>query len=413
VVGILDEGRNYEPSETVIGHAPERQERALDNSAELEHEWCCVLGGDSGLVGELQLSLLVETVDLSSVLSEKGRVEVDVRPVTRSNALLRTGSDGIEHVLGGVGLGRAVCAVLPEVADKVLGVRADRAKVDSATATLEEKETVKLFEEKSVRLVDGAQDGLTGSGELLEEANDVVGRLTIETTGRLVEEQQELRLGSELDTDGKTLPGLDTKTIAGETNHRVGNVLHLEQLQDLFNVVVLLALWHIMGLAEVSREPKGLADGASPLVHILLLDVGGTTLEVDAGWAASDESITADDTDGLTVGEDIEESGLSGTGSTHQRSERTRLDVSENVVEELASATRDRDRVAQVLPSEWLTSLDEALKVLLGGALAEGLLALLQTGVAGFGVGVLRLEDSDGRCVGSLRGALDELKANA
>jgi hypothetical protein len=37
--------------------------------------------------------------------------------------------------------------------------------------------------------MDGDEDGLSGGGELAEEANDVVGRLSIQARGRLIGEE--------------------------------------------------------------------------------------------------------------------------------------------------------------------------------------------------------------------------------
>jgi hypothetical protein len=65
------------------------------------------------------------------------------------------------------------------------------------------------LEEKSVRLVDSAENLLTGSGKLSEESNNVVCGLTIETGSRLVQEEKEIGLGSKLDTDSDSLSGFD------------------------------------------------------------------------------------------------------------------------------------------------------------------------------------------------------------
>lgn len=68
------------------------------------------------------------------------------------------------------------------------------------------------MEQKSVRLMNGAENLLASSGELAEESNDVVGTLAIETGGRLVQEEEEFWLGCKLDTDGKTLASFDGET---------------------------------------------------------------------------------------------------------------------------------------------------------------------------------------------------------
>lgn len=57
--------------------------------------------------------------------------------------------------------------------------------------------------------MDGTQDLLAGSSEFSKESNNVVGGLTIETGRRLVEEEQEVGFGGELDTDGNSLSCFD------------------------------------------------------------------------------------------------------------------------------------------------------------------------------------------------------------
>jgi hypothetical protein len=106
-------------------------------------------------------------------------------------------ADGIEHVLGGVGFrGTLGAAVGLEVVDQILGVMAERAVEDDATAGLEEEELVEVLKEDGGGLMDGAKDSLACVGELTEETNDVEGCAGVETRGRFVEEHEEFRLGS-------------------------------------------------------------------------------------------------------------------------------------------------------------------------------------------------------------------------
>lgn len=117
-----------------------------------------------------------------------------------------------------------------------------RTEVDGASTSLEQEQTVEHLEEQGVGLMNlpksqrrigceagrkashRAEDGLTGSGELAKEANQIVGRLTVETGSRFVEEKQELRLRGELDADGETLASFDRETEAGETDHGLHEV---------------------------------------------------------------------------------------------------------------------------------------------------------------------------------------------
>lgn len=98
-------------------------------------------------------------------------------------------------------------------------------------------------------------------------------RKLTETRGRLVEEEKQLRLRSELDTDGDTLACLDVETEARETNHGVRLVLKLEKLDDLFDVGILLCFRDVAGLTKVRREAKSLANGGRRFVDVELLDI--------------------------------------------------------------------------------------------------------------------------------------------
>lgn len=55
--------------------------------------------------------------------------------------------------------------------------------------------------------MDSAENLLPSSCELTQEADDVIGALPIETTGRFVKEEKEFRLGRQFDTDSHSFPG--------------------------------------------------------------------------------------------------------------------------------------------------------------------------------------------------------------
>jgi hypothetical protein len=54
-----------------------------------------------------------------------------------------------------------------------------------------------------------------------------------------------------------------------ETNHGIGQLLQLEQFNDILTVVVLGLDRNLLRLSEVSGESKSLSDGSGPLVNIL------------------------------------------------------------------------------------------------------------------------------------------------
>jgi hypothetical protein len=245
-----------------------------------------------------------------------------------------------------------VSTVRGEVLAENVRVLADVAKVDGTSSRLEKEQTIEVLEEHGVRLMDGTEDGLTGSGEFAEETDDVVGGLAVETAARkktrgsdgaakgerrrrdarsgLVEEEEKLGLRGEFDTDSNTLASLDIESETRETDHGVSLVLELEKLDDFLDlwegkenqegrrgwkgrrrkgkkayIGVLLLLRHRRGLTEVGRESEGFADRLRVLVRVLLLNVGGSTLELATGNATSNETLSTDDTDGLAVGENL------------------------------------------------------------------------------------------------------------
>ena len=251
-----------------------------------------------------------------------------------------------DHVFSRVCIIRANSAMFREVLAQDVRVLPNVAEVDGPAASLEEEQPVKVLEQESVRLVNSDEDRLSGGGEFAKEADDVVGGLAVEAGSRFVEEQQELRLRGEFDTDCDTLPRLDVETEAGETDHGVGEIFELEETDDLLDVGVLLSLRDVSGLTEVCREAERFADGSGTLVSVELLGVGGATLELGTRRTTRNQTVTADDADILAVGQNVEKGRLSGTRGSHEGRELARANISENVVEELALTARNRDRVA-------------------------------------------------------------------
>ena len=58
-------------------------------------------------------------------------------------------------------------------------------------------------------------------------------------------------------------------------------------------------------LTKVGTEAEGFANGGGMLVSVLLLDVGGSALELLANLATVDENLPVDDTSRLAVREDV------------------------------------------------------------------------------------------------------------
>ncbi|GKT65725.1 hypothetical protein ColTof4_03509 [Colletotrichum tofieldiae] len=366
-----------EAGEEVVGTAPEAEVHALHDHLELVPLRAGVLPLEIVVCGPARgHALLLQLADGVLDVSKLGAVVPDVGPVLVSDAGRGAGADGLEHVLGNVVGGLGDSAVALQVIAQDDGVLANVAKVDGAPTPLEEQETVKVLKQGGVGLVDGAENGLSGGGQLLEEAHNVEGALAVKTGGGLVEEEEELGLGGQLDTDGHTLALLDRQAELGGSNDAVGDVLHLQQGDDLFNIRESLRDRGLVGLAEEGGEAEGLADGLGGIVEIELLSVRGATLELLSGLDAVDEDVAVNNTDVLARREHVEKSGLACTGSTHQGCKLAGLDVSKDVVEETTGSTGNGDIVVEVLPGQDGFRLDGEIGTLLlvAAALACSLL---------------------------------------
>ena len=228
----------------------------------------------------------------------------------------------------------------------------DQAETYSFTTPFQQQKTIEAGEQKSRRLVDRAKNSLALVGELPQKPNNVPRALTIQPRCRFVQEQQEFGLGSELNTDRETFASFDV-----QREHKgVGERLELQKLNDFLDVRVFLLLRDVIWLSEVSGEPHSFADGSCTLVHVHLFSVGGSTSEVASERLSTDEEITRNNTDVLPLSEDVQASGLSGTGSTHESGHRAGFDITINIVKESTSSTGNRDSVIDAFPGESLVA---------------------------------------------------------
>lgn len=164
-----DEQVDEEAREHVVGRAPVSLGRALANDEELRRERRSVRHRLLVVGNRLGESALLDVRDLSDDLLVLGTLQPDLGPVLVTDAGGDTGTDGVQHVLGGVNVGRALGAVTGEVAAEDVRVRANFTEVDRVTAALEEQETVKGLEQERGRLMYRAEDGLALVGELAQE----------------------------------------------------------------------------------------------------------------------------------------------------------------------------------------------------------------------------------------------------
>lgn len=289
------------------------------------------------------------------------------------------GANGGKHPLGrvlSVVAGRRT--VLLKVVDQGLRVLANVAKVDGSSTLGQEKQAIEALEQHGGRLVNGAKDGLAGLGKLFEEVEDGPRGLRVESRGRFINEQQQRRLRSELNADGETLSLFHVETFAkntygdrsvsmskehsryniarGEnlihTNNSIGVFLHIQKSNDLVHVCQLLGLGGASGLAQQGRELESFSHSAGLEVQVLLLNVTGFALEGLVANLAVDEHLARDHTHGDTISETVEKCGLAGSGDSHERCERARLDPTVNVVQNSAGFALDLNVVAKLAPVE-------------------------------------------------------------
>jgi hypothetical protein len=82
----------------------------------------------------------------------------DIRPIAISDARSDTSTNSVEHELGRVNVGRALCAMSREVAAQDVCVCTDVAEVNCVSAALEKEKTIETFKEKRRGLMDRTQD---------------------------------------------------------------------------------------------------------------------------------------------------------------------------------------------------------------------------------------------------------------
>ena len=182
-----------------------------------------------------------------------------------------------------------------EVFEHGLRVLPEVAKVDGLATLLQQQEAVEGLEQLGRRLVDGGEDGLSVVRELAQQQHDRPRRLRVETRSRLVEEDEQGRLGDQLDTDSETFALLDVETHSDFADDRLCVRFHLEELDDLLDKLELFRLRNRARLTEQSGELESLADGGGRHVDVLLLDVTGLALEGKRKRLGVDEEVASHD----------------------------------------------------------------------------------------------------------------------
>ena len=257
-----------------------------------------------------------------------------------------------------------------------------------------------------------AQDGLSMIRQLPQEPNDVPRALTVETRGRFIQEQEQLRLASELNTNRQPFSCFNSKT----GDQSISEWLEFEEFDDFFHVSILLGYGNFAGLTQICRESHRFSNSRGALVNVHLFSyseklinlrrnsrnnerrtICSITSKRRTKWLPIHEQVTSNHTNVLPLGEDVESSRFPGTARAHQRGQSPRLDVSINIVQQTTSATRYRNHVVDLLPCESLTIRERLL--LRWDAdivdLLSGVLSFLECLVQCLGLWVLPSEDRD------------------
>jgi hypothetical protein len=79
--------------------------------------------------------------------------------------------------------------MITEVLQEDVRVLANVAEVDTLATALEEEQSIKVFEEGGIWLMDSAQNRLASSSQLSQESNNVESTLGVETRCGLIQEQ--------------------------------------------------------------------------------------------------------------------------------------------------------------------------------------------------------------------------------
>jgi hypothetical protein len=274
---------------------------------------------------------VVKSVDFSLNFLVLGTLVPGIGPIHLGTGVT---SNHFEDVLGGVlqWLTRA-SSVSFKVVQESRRVLANVSEVNSLSSLGKEKQAIESLEQLCARLVNSSENGLAVVCEATKELANGPRTLGIQTTGRLVEENEKGRFSGELNTNAKQLALLDVETFSKASHNSFGEIFHTKDLNDLFDVVELIGLRHSLGLTKHSTETQSFSYSSRVKVKILLLDVTSATGEVGGERVTIDEDITRDHTNRNSLSEDIQKSCLASSGNTHQGGQTTRLNPTVDIIQ--------------------------------------------------------------------------------
>jgi hypothetical protein len=174
--------------------------------------------------------------------------------------------------------------ILLKIVDQGLRILPDIAEVYCFPAFGEEEETIEFLEQNSGRLVDSAKNSLAVIRELSEQSADRPRSLGVKTRGWFIEEEEESRLRSKLNTNSEALSlfNIETccslvegpnyfahfktrenvkRTFTRNSNNGIGIGFHLQDLDNLIDIRNLLVVRGRLRLTENGAECQSLSDG--------------------------------------------------------------------------------------------------------------------------------------------------------
>ncbi|KAH3664072.1 hypothetical protein OGAPHI_004786 [Ogataea philodendri] len=168
-----------------------------------------------------------------------------------------------------------------------------------------------------------------------------------------------LWLGCQLNTNGQSLTLFNVQSFTSNTNNGVSILLHLQDVDNVLNVLVLLGFWNVLTLSQVCRESQSLSNSGSSEVQILLLNITGVSLERTVSQSTVNKHRSGNNTHGHTVSKHIQQCSLTSTRGTHKGSQSTRLDPTVNVIQNSSGFRLDFHLVANVSPVENVLTGDQ------------------------------------------------------
>ena len=194
--------------------------------------------------------------------------------------------DGITHVFSDFA---ATGAVALKIIQQCLRLLTNVAKVHCFSTLGKEQQSVKVLKEQSTRLMNRSQHSLSVVRKLSHEGTNSPGTLGIQTRSRLIQEDQQLRLCCQLDTNTEKLSLAHVEAITGVSDHSFGKVFHIQHLDHFFHVGVFLLEGNGLGLSQNRTEAKCFTNCRLGQMQILLLYIANFARETCVQVFAVDE----------------------------------------------------------------------------------------------------------------------------